>query len=359
MSIQALRGVLLWWCICVRRSRTMPVWRMFFIQKWLDNFTGKGLGVMKAQKIFQNSWIVGLLALLCTALWSSAFPVIKIGYSLLGIRSDAVGSQILFAGLRFTMAGIFTVVLGSLMARKLLVPKRSSGGMILRLCLLQTVIQYFFFYVGVAHTTGVKSAIITGTNSLLAIVIASLVFRQERLGGAKLLGCLVGFFGVILANLTTSGMEMGFRLDGEGFVFLAAVSYAFSSVFLKRYSKEEDPVTLSGYQFIAGGLVLLGIGLVMGGRLGAVTWAGAGVLVYLALLSAIAYSVWGILLKYNPVSRVAIYGFANPVMGVLLSALLLGEGEQAFSLKNVGALALVSLGVFIVNRFSDKVPDQK
>ena len=307
---------------------------------------------MKAQKLLQNAWIAGGLALLCTALWGSAFPVIKIGYGLLGISSDAVGSQILFAGLRFTLAGIFTILLGSLSARRLLIPRRSSLGMVFRLCLLQTVIQYFFFYVGVAHTSGVKSAIITGTNSLLAIVIASLIFRQEKLGGAKLLGCLTGFAGVVIANTGSLGMDLSFRLDGEGFVLLASVSYAFSSVFLKRYSEKEDPVTLSGWQFVAGGLVLLAAGLAMGGSLGQLSFAGAGIVCYLALLSAIAYSVWGLLLKYNPVSKIAIYGFANPVIGVLLSALLLGEGEQAFSLKNVAALLLVSLGIFIVNRFS-------
>ena len=74
-------------------------------------------------------------------------------------------------------------------------------------------------------------------------------------------------------------------------------------------------------------------------------------LFYLAFLSAAAYTIWGILLKYNPVSRVSIYGFSNPVVGVLLSALLLGEGGQAFSLRNLGALALVSAGIYTVNRF--------
>ena len=76
-------------------------------------------------------------------------------------------------------------------------------------------------------------------------------------------------------------------------------------------------------------------------------------LLYLAFLSAAAYTVWGILLKYNPVSQVAIYGFSNPVVGVLLSALFLGEGGQAFSLQNLGALALVSAGIYVVNRFQN------
>jgi len=48
-------------------------------------------------------------------------------------------------------------------------------------------------------------------------------------------------------------------------------------------------------------------------------------------------------------SRVSILGFVNPVMGVLLSALFLGEGKEAFSLNGLLALVLVSAGIIIVN----------
>lgn len=91
------------------------------------------------------------------------------------------------------------------------------------------------------------------------------------------------------------------------------------------------------------------LGLFMGGKLTTVTMSGVGILVYLAFVSAVAYSIWGILLKHNPVSKITIYGFSNPVIGVLLSALLLGEGAQAFSLKNILALGLVALGIIVVN----------
>ena len=68
----------------------------------------------------------------------------------------------------------------------------------------------------------------------------------------------------------------------------------------------------------------------------------------MALISAVAYTLWGIMLKYNPVSRVSIFGFMNPVFGVLLSAVILREGSS-FGLKGVMALLLVCAGIFIVN----------
>ena len=64
----------------------------------------------------------------------------------------------------------------------------------------------------------------------------------------------------------------------------------------------------------------------------------------------VAYSLWGILLKYNPVSKVAVFGFMNPVFGVILSALLLGEGAQAAGVKSLIALLLVSIGIYVVNK---------
>ena len=71
---------------------------------------------------------------------------------------------------------------------------------------------------------------------------------------------------------------------------------------------------------------------------------------YMAMISAVAYTLWGVLLKYNPVSRVSVFGFMNPVFGVLLSALILGESAQALSIYALAALVLVSLGIYVVNK---------
>ena len=315
--------------------------------------------MMKAEKILRNPWIVAALAVFCCALWGSAFPFIKIGYQIYHIPSDAPGAQILFAGIRFTLAGVMAILFGSLVQRKWISPKKSAWGKIFRLSLLQTALQYFFFYIGLAHTSGVKGSIIVGTNSLLSILIASLLFHREKLTAKKLAGCLVGLAGVILANLDGSGIGFDMSVMGEGFVLMAVVASAFSSVMIKIYSAEENPVMLSGYQFILGGILLIVLGLALGGRIGlegtdSVVRA-VGVLLYLAFLSAAAFTIWGILLKYNPVSKVAIYGFSNPVIGVFLSAMLLGETAQAFTIKNVVSLVLVCAGILAVNvRISGK-----
>lgn len=305
---------------------------------------------MKNQEAFMRKTIVVWLgAMICCALWGSAFPFIKIGYRLFAIPAKETGTQILFAGMRFTLAGILTIILGSILSGKILIPKKESLPRIFKLCLLQTVIQYVFFYVGLANASGVKASIIESVNVFAAIFIASLLFHQEKLTAKKVVGSLIGFAGVVLVNLNGGSLDANFQLLGEGAIMLSAVAYAFSSVFIKIYSRDENPVVLSGYQFMAGGVIMVGIGLLMGGKLTTVTGPGMGVLVYLAMVSAVAYSLWGILLKYNPVSRVSIFGFMNPVFGVILSAILLREGDT-LGVTCLISLILVSLGILIVNR---------
>ena len=265
------------------------------------------------------------------------------------IDTNDTAAQILYAGCRFTLAGVLTVLIGSVMQRTVLYPRKQAVPKVLCLCMLQTVLQYLFFYIGLAHTSGVKASIIEGMNVFVAILVASLMFHQERLTMRKIIGCIVGFVGVVLVNVSGQGLDLHLSLLGEGFIFFSTVSYAFSSVLIKKYSREENPVMLSGWQFTIGGLVMALSGLLMGGRLHALTPKSSAMLCYLACVSAIAYTLWSLLLKYNPISKVAVFGFMNPVFGVILSAILLGEADT-LDLRALLALALVCVGIYIVNR---------
>lgn len=297
----------------------------------------------------QKTWVVCALALVCTFLWGSAFPCIKLGYAWLGVKAGDTWTQILFAGSRFALAGVLTVLLGSLSGGTMLVPDRSALPSILKLSVFQTILQYIFFYIGLAHNSGVKSSIINGSSTFFVILVASLIFRQERLDLKKIAGCVIGFAGVILVSMNGQKIDRNLSLMGDGSLFLSALSYAFSSCLMKKYSKKDNPVMLSGYQFIFGGIVMIVLGLAMGGRITHISLRAVLMLCYLACISAVAYSLWSILLKYNPVSKVAIFGFANPVFGVLLSAWWLGEGTSELGWNALAALILVCIGICIVN----------
>ena len=290
-------------------------------------------------------------ALFCCVLWGSASPAIKTAYELFGISQDDTASRIMLAGARFFLAGVMTILFGSIVSRRFLRPKRGSLKYVCVLSLLQTVGQYFFFFMSLAYISGVRGSIINASGNFLAIVVAACIFRMEKLTVRKILGCVVGFTGIILILGGFQGIVEGgaVTFQGEGAMLMAALFYAFSSCCIKRFSKHENPVTLSGYQFLLGGLVLFVAGWIMGGELVFRSASCIYNLLYMGFISAGAYTLWGVLLKYNPVSRVAIFGFMNPVMGVLLSAWILGENNEAFSVIGVVSLVLVAVGIMIVN----------
>lgn len=295
---------------------------------------------------------IGLLAILCCLLWGSATPAIKIGYEWFGIGTSDIASRILFAGVRFILAGVLTVIFGSIIAGKTLIPQKSSWGMICKLGLVQTVFQYIFFYMGLAYTTGVKSAIINGSQTFIAILMACLLFRYEKLTMQKFMGCLIGFAGVIVINFDPNGLTGGFTLRGEGAILIAAIAYALSSALVKKYSQKESPVVLSGYQFAFGGVIMTICGWLMGGQLTGWCLKAIVLLIYMALISSVAYSVWGILLKHNPVGKVAVYSFTNPIFSVLLSFVFLKE-SSSFGWELLLALALVCGGIYLVNKVNE------
>jgi drug/metabolite transporter (DMT)-like permease len=296
--------------------------------------------------ILQSFSVVFLLAFICDFLWGSAFPCIKLGYALFQIQSKDTAAQILFAGLRFVLAGVMVIFIASVGHKKLVYPSnRKSVGRILTLGCFQTILQYILFYVGLAHTSGVKGSVIEASNVFICILVTCLIFRMERLTARKLVGSLLGFIGVVIINL--QGLQLNFNVGDAG-ILLSTCSYAVSSVLVKKYADKDDVVMLSGYQFLFGGVILCMTGWLCGGRISCITGESAALLLYLAFVSAAAYSLWGILLKYNPVSKIAIFGFLNPVCGVLLSALLLGETQQAFGIRSLLALGFVAVGIIVV-----------
>ena len=302
------------------------------------------------KKIYANTIFVVLAALLCTALWGSATPFIKTGYECLKVVGTP--SIMIFAGIRFALAGVITVIIYSIIERKFLYPKKKSLKYVGIISVFQTILQYIFFYVGLANTSGVKGTILSGSSAFFSILVATLIFRQEKLTFKKIIACIIGFSGVIVVNIR--GLELNLNFLGDVFVIFSAISLAFSSVLMKIYSKEENPVVISGYQFILGGSVMIMLGLAFGGTIGFDSLKGIAILTYLAFLSAVAYALWGILLKYNPVSKVSVFSFMTPVFGVILSKLMLTETSNVSVTNVLVALALICIGIFTLNYQNDK-----
>ena len=297
---------------------------------------------------FSDRKVVVALALLCCLLWGSSYPAIKTGYAWFGIARTDIPSQLVFAGWRFLGAGL--ILLGWALSQRKPIVNLGAGSarQLVVLGLSQTTLQYVFFYVGLAYTTGVKGSIMNATGTFFSVLLAHWVYHNDRLSHAKLWGCLVGFAGVMVVNLGRGSLDMDFTLLGEGFVVIAAFVLAAASIYGKQVSQRMDSVVMTGWQLGLGGAALLAIGWALGGSLTGFTWASAALLVYLALLSSAAFSLWSILLKHNRVSQVTVFNFTVPIFGAALSALFLGEALVEW--KNLLALVLVCGGIWLVTR---------
>ncbi|RYF01433.1 MAG: EamA family transporter, partial [Comamonadaceae bacterium] len=131
---------------------------------------------------------VFLLALLCCVLWGSSYPAIKSGYALLGIAGDDIPSKLVFAGWRFFLAGVALLAYAAAADKPLAGWPARVWGQLAVLGLVQTALQYVFFYIGVAHTTGVKGSIMNATGTFFSVLLAHFIYHNDRLSYRKALG---------------------------------------------------------------------------------------------------------------------------------------------------------------------------
>ncbi len=300
------------------------------------------------KNFLQRGPIIILLALFCTILWGTAYPAVKIGYELFAIDSANDFGKLLFAGLRFTLAGLMTLAVSVILQKKLVIPQRQHWRGIALLGLVQTTGQYIFFYLGLSNTTGVKGSILYALATFFVVIFAHFLFPDDKMNLQKILGCCIGFVGVLLITFDGTGLGGGFTFTGEGFIMLSTLSSALGALISRSVAQGQDPVVVTGYQLTGGGLILIFIGLIGHGHFDSVTAPGILLLLYMAFLSAAAFTVWTMLLKYNPASKIAVYNFLIPIFGTTFSVMFLNE--SIFNLRSLLALILACTGIYIVNK---------
>ena len=173
--------------------------------------------------------------------------------------------------------------------------------------------------------------------------------RADRMTPAKALGCGIGFAGVLIATLGNHG---GGSVKGMAFMLIASVIFALAGPWNKAVTQHADSFSVSVLNLGVGGLALAVLGFAMGGSLHPQSAAGIPVLLFLAFISGAGYVIWALLMKNNPVSRISVFGLVNPVVNVLLSAVL--NGEPLFEWQYLAALALVCVGIWLVNKAPKK-----
>ena len=180
-----------------------------------------------------------------------------------------------------------------------------------------------------------------------SVLLAHFIYNNDKLNGRKVLGVLIGFAGVVAVNVAAAGtLDFNFTLLGEGLLLVSTFSGSLAAIYGRRLSQDMDATVMTGWQLLLGGLVLTAMGWLGGGHFAQFSVAAGALVVYLAAVSAVAFALWSLLLKHNPVGSVAVFNFEIPIFGAILAALILGESVLEW--KNLVALVLVSVGIWLV-----------
>lgn len=301
---------------------------------------------MEQISIFQKPVWVVIFALTAAIAWGWAFPLIKVGFNAFGITADMTGSKMLFAGIRFAAAGLIVLSVARSNGRSFRTSRLIDWRFILAFALMNTTLHYFFFYVGMSHSEGSRAAILNSLSTFLVVLLACACFKSDKLTSRKMLGCAVGFSGILALNL--GGSESGrFTWLGDGMIILNAICGASANLMTRGLSRRVDVFVGTGYSLTIGGLLLIIPGLVLGGTLPNVNLLGIICLILLIAISAIGFALYNKLLSLNPVGKVAIYNSLIPIVGAVTSCLCLGE---IFHPKYAIAGGLAALGIYIINK---------
>lgn len=300
---------------------------------------------MKNNTILKKSAFACVAAVFCTLLWGTAFPFIKLGYSTFQISDGDIGTKILFAGIRFLLAGIMVYIFLCVSQKRLAVLHKSDFANVFALGFMQTSMQYIFTYVGIGFTSGTNTSIITSCASFITVLCAPIFFKSDRLSALKIVGCLLGFSGVIAIN-GFGGLSLD-TLFGDILIFMSTLCAAGGNIVSKKLAKGRNPVEITTFQLMLGGLLLTVCGVILGGKLDFGNIKGMLILLWLSVVSAVAFTIWTALLKYHPASKITIFNLLVPIFGTVLSGLMLGE--NIFRTETLISLTLISLGIAAVN----------
>jgi drug/metabolite transporter (DMT)-like permease len=278
---------------------------------------------------------------LCCACWGVNQVAIKV----------AIGgfSPLLGAGLRGVIATALVLLWSASRSVKLFQRDGTLGVGILIAALF--AIEFGLLYWGLVYTTASRSIIFMYLAPFVVAIGAHLWIPGERLGVWQVVGLLSAFAGMAVAFSDALRLPSKHELLGDLMVVAAAILWGATTVVVKasRLARVSPNKTLL-YQ-LAGSIVLLPASFLVGEA--GITdphWPAFLALGYQAIVVAfITYLTWFWLMTNYPASRLSAFSFLAPLLGVLAGGLLL---DEVVTPALWIALALVALGIYLVNRRS-------
>ncbi|MFV0522025.1 MAG: DMT family transporter [Mangrovibacterium sp.] len=284
------------------------------------------------------------LAFAACLLWSSAFVGIKIGLN--------YQTPIQYAGFRFTLSGLFLFIyFGN--ARQYWAQVKENWKFLLLMTFVQTVLQYVFFYTGINMLPASISAMIVGASPLFAALLSHIMMSNDRITARKIISLLIGLLGVAVISFSKESHDSNQKVSLLGILILLmnGIIAGYSNVLVAKHKSNLNPIVLGSSTLFTGGLLLAGSSIAVKGiTLTSPTMAYWGALLWLSVLSAVAFAIWYSLLRRPEVkvSELNMWKFLIPVAGAILSWIILPEEKP--QLVAVMGMLLIVISLFIQGR---------
>ena len=284
-------------------------------------------------------------AIIACLLWSTAYAGIKIG-----LQYD---TPLHFAGIRFIISGLMILPF-TIKPAAFIKMIREHWKVVFLVTLLQTLINYILFYLGMDLTPGALGAVIVGSQPLVTAVVAAMMHEEDKLTKPKIITIVFGISGVVLISAGRQAFKLGnaAELLGVFMIIGANIATATSNVVVSLKSRGINPFVLSSTSLFIGGIIIYLLSIPFESRplnpKPAEYWL---VLIWLSFMSAYAFSLWFKLLQrpHVKVSELNLWKFIIPVVGAILSWLLVpGENPELLTIAGM-VIITASLILFYYN----------
>ncbi len=284
-----------------------------------------------------------LVWLVLALIWSSTWLFIKLGLDDL--------PPFTFAGIRFVIAVLILSAVVAVRRRPLPTAWR-DWGLIAGTGLLAFTVNYGLLFWGEKRTSSGLAAILQTIIPVFGLVLAHLHLPQERITAPKLVGVVLGIFGVALIFSDQMGTEGSDAFRGSAAIVVGAFGAAYSNVLVKARGGKLDYAVLAAGQMLFGLVPLLIIGTVYEGNPFALRWTPMALfsLFYLALVgSAVAFLLYYWLVRHMEVTKTMLIALVTPLIAVSLGMMVRGE-QLTWRIVAGGACIMAGIGVIVLRR---------
>jgi drug/metabolite transporter (DMT)-like permease len=281
--------------------------------------------------------------LILCGIWGSTWLFIKLGLADL--------PPFTFAGIRFVLASSILALM--ILARGVRWPRSRGDWILIAISgALQFSFNYGLVFWGEQHISSGLAAVLQSTFPVFGFLIAHLYLPYERMTTAKLIGVLLGFFGVVVIFSDQLSIAGRMALLGSVALVASALFGSYSNVLVKAYGRKIDPQVLAAGQMICGFPPLLVLGIATEGNPFRFHWTFMAVLslAYLVIVgSVIAFALYYWLVRHMDVTNTMLIALVTPVVAVVLGMIVLHE-KLNWRLFAGGACIISGISLIILRK---------